>query len=121
MGDEPNGSNINDGCGANDLALLQRTVRGGEFDLGVAFDGDGDRVLAVDADGEIVDGDADRAVLALHLGVDTVAVTTMTNLGFHRSWRSAASACSPPTSATATCWRRCAARGRSSVASSRAT
>ena len=84
MGDDPNGSNINDGCGATDLALLQRTVRGGEFDLGIAFDGDGDRVLAVDADGEVVDGDAIVAVLALHLGVDTVAVTSMTNLGFHR-------------------------------------
>jgi len=84
MADEPNGSNINDGCGATDLALLQRTVRGGEFDLGIAFDGDGDRVLAVDADGEVVDGDAIVAVLALHLGVDTVAVTSMTNLGFHR-------------------------------------
>jgi phosphoglucosamine mutase len=82
--DDPNGSNINDGCGATDLALLQRTVRGGAFDLGIAFDGDGDRVLAVDADGEVVDGDAIVAVLALHLGVDTVAVTSMTNLGFHR-------------------------------------
>jgi phosphoglucosamine mutase len=84
MADDPNGSNINDGCGATDLALLQRTVRGGEFDLGIAFDGDGDRVLAVDGDGEIVDGDAIVAVLALHLAVDTVAVTSMTNLGFHR-------------------------------------
>ena len=84
MGDDPNGSNINDGCGATDLALLQRTVRNGEFDLGIAFDGDGDRVLAVDAEGEVVDGDAIVAVLALHLGVDTVAVTSMTNLGFHR-------------------------------------
>jgi phosphoglucosamine mutase len=84
MGDDPNGSNINDGCGATDLELLQRTVRGGEFDLGIAFDGDGDRVLAVDAAGEVVDGDAIVAVLALHLGVDTVAVTSMTNLGFHR-------------------------------------
>jgi phosphoglucosamine mutase len=84
MGDDPNGSNINDGCGATDLALLQRTVRGGEFDLGIAFDGDGDRVMAVDAAGEVVDGDAIVAVLALHLGVDTVAVTSMTNLGFHR-------------------------------------
>jgi phosphoglucosamine mutase len=82
--DDPNGTNINDGCGATDLALLQRTVRGGEFDLGIAFDGDGDRVLAVDADGKVVDGDAIVAVLALHLGVDTVAVTSMTNLGFHR-------------------------------------
>ena len=83
IGDDPNGSNINDGCGATDLALLQRTVRGGAFDLGVAFDGDGDRMLAVDAAGEVVDGDAIVAVLALHLGVDTVAVTSMTNLGFH--------------------------------------
>jgi phosphoglucosamine mutase len=84
LGDDPNGSNINDGCGATDLGLLQRTVRGGEFDLGVAFDGDGDRVLAVDAAGEVVDGDAIVALLALHLAVDTVAVTSMTNLGFHR-------------------------------------
>jgi phosphoglucosamine mutase len=59
-------------------------VREGRFDLGVAFDGDGDRMLAVDADGEAVDGDQIVAVLALHLGVDVVAVTTMTNLGFHR-------------------------------------
>ncbi len=55
-----------------------------ELDLGVAFDGDGDRVLAVDAAGEVVDGDQILAVLALDLGVDLVAVTSMTNLGFHR-------------------------------------
>jgi phosphoglucosamine mutase len=84
IADEPNGSNINLGCGATDLALLQRTVRAGDFDLGIAFDGDGDRMLAVDASGESVDGDQIVAVLALDLGVDTVAVTTMTNLGFHR-------------------------------------
>ena len=84
VGAEPDGRNINVGCGATDLALLQRTVRGGAFDLGVAFDGDGDRLLAVDGAGEPVDGDQILAVLALHLGVDTVAVTTMTNLGFHR-------------------------------------
>ncbi|MGH3103043.1 MAG: phosphoglucosamine mutase [Gaiellaceae bacterium] len=84
VGDEPDGTNINLGCGATDLTLLQRTVREGEFDLGVAFDGDGDRMLAVDADGEAVDGDQIVALLALHLGVDLVAVTTMTNLGFHR-------------------------------------
>jgi phosphoglucosamine mutase len=81
---QPDGSNINDGCGATDLGLLQATVRAGGHDLGVAFDGDGDRVLAVDADGEIVDGDQILAILALHLGVDLVAVTVMTNLGFHR-------------------------------------
>ena len=58
-------------------------ARGG-FDLGIAFDGDGDRMLAVDERGEPVDGDQILAVLALDLGVDGVAVTTMTNLGFHR-------------------------------------
>ena len=80
----PNGENINQGCGATDLALLQETVRAGGHDLGVAFDGDGDRMLAVDGDGNTVDGDQILAVLALHLDVDVVAVTVMTNLGFHR-------------------------------------
>jgi len=84
IGAAPNGENINDGCGATDLALLQETVRAGGLDLGVAFDGDGDRMLAVDGDGNVVDGDQILAVLALHLGVDVVAVTVMTNLGFHR-------------------------------------
>jgi phosphoglucosamine mutase len=84
IGDAPNGDNINVGCGATDLAALQELVRSGSFDLGVAFDGDGDRMLAVDERGETVDGDQIVAVLALHLGVDLVAVTTMANLGFHR-------------------------------------
>ena len=59
-------------------------MRAGGLDLGIAFDGDGDRMLAVDERGESVDGDQILAVLALDLGVDGVAVTTMTNLGFHR-------------------------------------
>jgi phosphoglucosamine mutase len=80
----PDGTNINLGCGATDLALLQSVVREGGHDLGVAFDGDGDRMLAVDGAGEIVDGDQIVAICALALGVDVVAVTTMTNLGFHR-------------------------------------
>ncbi len=84
IGNEPNGANINVGCGATDLAALQQTVKSGGFDLGVAFDGDGDRMLAVDENGAVVDGDQIVAILALHLGVDLVAVTTMTNLGFHR-------------------------------------
>jgi phosphoglucosamine mutase len=84
VGAEPDGMNINAGCGATDLALIARTVREGGLDLGVAFDGDGDRMLAVDADGTSVDGDQIVAILALHLGVDLVAVTKMTNLGFHR-------------------------------------
>lgn len=84
IGNEPDGKNINVGCGATDLRLLSRTVAAGEFELGVAFDGDGDRMLAVDAEGREVDGDQILAVLALHLGVELVAVTSMTNLGFHR-------------------------------------
>ena len=52
IGDEPNGDEHQRGCGATDLALLQETVRAGGHDLGVAFDGDGDRMLAVDGDGE---------------------------------------------------------------------
>ena len=84
IGVEPDGTNITEGCGATDLAALSNTVRAERCDLGVAFDGDGDRMLAVDADGEVVDGDQILAILALHLGVDVVAVTVMTNLGFHR-------------------------------------
>ena len=84
IANRPDGSNINLGCGATDLSLLQEVVRGGGFDLGVAFDGDGDRMLAVDEAGEPLDGDQIVAVLALALGVETVAVTSMTNLGFHR-------------------------------------
>lgn len=83
VGDEPDGENINVGCGATDLALLQRTVVDGGFDLGIAFDGDGDRMLAVDEQGAVVDGDQILAILALDRAVDTVAVTVMTNLGFH--------------------------------------
>src|SRR5436190_5727272 len=87
IGDAPDGTNINVGCGATDLALLQQTVREGGFDLGIAFDGDGDRMLAVDERGDVVDGDQIIAVLALDLEVDTVAVTVMTNLGFHALMR----------------------------------
>ena len=84
VGARPDGTNINEGCGATDLRLLSRVVPEEGADLGVAFDGDGDRMLAVDAAGNEVDGDQILAVLALHLGVDLVAVTQMTNLGFHR-------------------------------------
>jgi phosphoglucosamine mutase len=84
IGNSPDGMNINVGCGATDLRLLRETVAGGNFDLGAAFDGDGDRMLAVDAHGNEIDGDQILAVLALQLGVDLVAVTRMTNIGFHR-------------------------------------
>jgi phosphoglucosamine mutase len=88
---EPDGVNINEGCGSTHLASLQAAVREGRHDLGLAFDGDGDRVLAVDASGAVVDGDQILAVLALHLrdrgelARDTVVTTTMTNLGFRRA------------------------------------
>ncbi|HEU5405581.1 MAG TPA: phosphoglucosamine mutase [Gaiellaceae bacterium] len=84
IGNAPDGTNINVGCGATDLRALSEIVRNGGFDLGIAFDGDGDRMLAVDEGGEPVDGDQILAVLALDLGVEGVAVTAMTNLGFHR-------------------------------------
>jgi len=87
IGDDPDGTNINVGCGATDLAQLQQTVVEGGYDLGIAFDGDGDRMLAVDEKGAVVDGDQIVAILALHLEVDQVAVTVMTNLGFHALMR----------------------------------
>jgi phosphoglucosamine mutase len=80
---QPDGTNINVRCGATDLSLVSSVARVERCSLGVAFDGDGDRVLAVDADGNPIDGDQIVAILALHLGVDLVAVTSMTNLGFH--------------------------------------
>jgi phosphoglucosamine mutase len=87
----PDGVNINAGCGSTHMDALQETVRADGFDLGLAFDGDGDRVLAVDATGEIVDGDFIIAILARHLKAqgklrhDTVVTTVMTNLGFHHA------------------------------------
>ena len=84
IGSDPDGTNINVGCGATDLQTLQRAVTGAGADVGIAFDGDGDRMLAVDARGQVVDGDQILAILMLHLEVELVAVTVMANLGLHR-------------------------------------
>jgi phosphoglucosamine mutase len=84
LANAPDGTNINAGCGATDLGMLRSAVGVGGYDLGIAFDGDGDRMLAVDASGEVVDGDQILAICALALGVDVVVVTAMTNMGFHR-------------------------------------
>ena len=90
---EPDGLNINHGCGSTHIEGLQQVVREGRFDLGLAFDGDGDRVLAVDARGALVDGDFVIAILAAHLKAggrlrgDTVVTTVMTNLGFHQAMK----------------------------------
>jgi phosphoglucosamine mutase len=89
MADAPDGCNINDGCGSTHLEALIAGATAGGFELAFAFDGDGDRVLAVDGDGTVVDGDELVALAALHLhrrdrlpGAG-VAVTVMTNYGFH--------------------------------------
>ncbi len=84
IGVDPDGTNINAGCGATDLVALSHKVVEVGADLGVAFDGDGDRMLAVDERGDTLDGDQIVAILAPALDVDLVAVTAMTNLGFHR-------------------------------------
>ena len=83
IGEEPDGTNINVGCGATDLSLLSDTVRAGRFDLGIAFDGDGDRMLAVDERGEPVDGDQILAVVARGLGGEGGGETTRRNNRIH--------------------------------------
>jgi phosphoglucosamine mutase len=86
---EPDGRNINDGCGSTHIDALAELMRDGTHDAGFAFDGDGDRVLAVDRNGVVVDGDELIALAAVHLKVPGVAVTVMTNYGFHTGMREA--------------------------------
>jgi phosphoglucosamine mutase len=86
---EPDGRNINDGCGSTHIDALAAAVRDGGHDAGFAFDGDGDRVLAVDRTGVVVDGDELIALAAVHLQVPGVAVTVMTNYGFHTGMQAA--------------------------------
>ncbi|HEY4568821.1 MAG TPA: phosphoglucosamine mutase, partial [Kribbella sp.] len=84
----PDGLNINLDCGSTHIEGLQREVLGHRADVGIALDGDADRCLAVDANGELVDGDQILAVLAMamrdsgRLSNDTVVATVMSNLGF---------------------------------------
>jgi phosphoglucosamine mutase len=85
----PDGRNINAGCGSTHVETLAEAVAGGDHDAGFAFDGDGDRVLAADRTGTVVDGDELIALAAKHLAVDGVAVTVMTNYGFHAAMREA--------------------------------
>ncbi len=91
----PDGRNINEGCGSTHVAALGEQVRAGGHALGLAFDGDGDRVLAVDRTGAVVDGDELIALAALHLreqgrlAGEGVVVTVMTNYGFHSAMREA--------------------------------
>ncbi len=92
---EPDGLNINDGVGSTHLGGLQRAVREHGADIGVAHDGDADRCLAVDADGNVVDGDQIMAVLAVGMHADgllvhdTLVATVMSNLALHLAMRDA--------------------------------
>jgi phosphoglucosamine mutase len=93
---EPDGRNINDGCGSTHVEGLAERMKAGDTgaDVGFAFDGDGDRVLAVDAGGRVHDGDELIALAATHLRAageldGGVAVTVMTNYGFHRAMEEA--------------------------------
>lgn len=95
MAVDPDGLNINVDCGSTHLGMLAAAVPAAGADLGLALDGDGDRVLAVDATGAVVDGDQILAICALHmrragtLAGDAVVTTTMTNLGFRRAMSAA--------------------------------
>jgi phosphoglucosamine mutase len=91
----PDGYNINEGCGSTHMADLREAVVEHGYDVGIAHDGDADRCLAVDAQGNIVDGDEIMAILALamrgqgKLAQDTVVATVMSNLGFKLAMRDA--------------------------------
>ncbi|WP_459547976.1 phosphoglucosamine mutase [Nocardia sp. X0981] len=92
---EPDGLNINNGVGSTHIEQVQRAVREHGADLGLAHDGDADRCLAVDAAGDLVDGDAIMAILALGmqeagtLTGNTLVATVMSNLGLHLAMRAA--------------------------------
>jgi phosphoglucosamine mutase len=95
LADEPDGRNINDECGSTHLDNLVTKAKHGGYDAAFAFDGDGDRVLAVDRHGNAVDGDELIALAAPHLRRrgslpgDGVVVTVMTNYGFHTAMSAA--------------------------------
>ena len=95
LADEPDGRNINAGCGSTHLDALIAAMSRGDHDAGFAFDGDGDRVLAVDRSGAMIDGDELIALAALHLREhdqltgNGVVVTVMTNYGFHQAMQAA--------------------------------
>jgi phosphoglucosamine mutase len=92
---EPNGLNINDGCGSTHLDAVRSAVVAHGADLGLAHDGDADRCLAIDAAGQVVDGDAIMVILALamqeagELVDNTLVATVMSNLGLHLAMRAA--------------------------------
>ena len=102
IGVEPDGRNINDGFGATAPQALADRVKESDAEIGFAFDGDGDRLIAVDSKGEIHDGDELIALVARHLSAEGelaggVAVTVMTNYGFHQTLKADGIETEPPT------------------------
>lgn len=91
MGDRPNGLNINEGVGSTHPEALQAFVKEKKAEIGLAFDGDGDRIIAVDENGEIVDGDRIMYICAHYLKSkgrlpdNTLVSTVMSNIGFHKA------------------------------------
>ncbi len=90
INNEPNGININDNCGSTHLDMLKNKVKNGNYSLGIAYDGDGDRCLAVDNNGEEIDGDIMLAIVSKYLkeigklNKDTLVATVMSNLGLSK-------------------------------------
>jgi phosphoglucosamine mutase len=95
IGCEPDGRNINLGCGSTAPGLLAQTVVSGKYDLGIAYDGDGDRAIFVDAQGRVVDGDAVMLMCAKQLKTegrlkgDSIVATVMSNIGLEIALREA--------------------------------
>ena len=127
LGVDPDGFNINKDCGSTEPDALARKVREMRADIGIALDGDADRVVIVDELGHIVDGDQMLAVIAESWNEDGrlskpgIVSTVMSNLGFERYLRKLGLRWSARRSATATCSSRCASRGSTSAASRRGT
>ncbi len=90
INNEPNGININDNCGSTHLNMLKEKVVEGKYNLGIAYDGDGDRCLAVDEKGDVIDGDVMLAIASSYLkskgklANDTLVATVMSNLGLKK-------------------------------------
>ncbi len=91
INDVPDGTNINNNCGSTHLQMLQEAAKNGDYEMGFAFDGDADRVLFVDEDGEVVDGDKIMYLLSKYLkqkgllNKDTLVTTVMSNIGLYKA------------------------------------
>lgn len=127
IGAEPDGRNINLECGSTHPETLQRKVHEVRADIGIALDGDADRVQIIDENGKIIDGDQLMAVIAESWAADGmlrgngIVATVMSNLGLERFLKGRGSASSAPRSVTATSWSICARTITMSAASNRAT